>query len=100
MQDAAVSFAKRERASFIVFKEFQVADRETGPTAAGGLSALFVSGDEQRQPPILHFPAYNAALRSRYRQCVRKSLDKGTDLIEQLTVRKEEIRAFELVGQS
>ncbi len=78
MHDIAVSLAKRERASFIVFKEFEDADCDK-------LDRLLHLGYRRFSSPAMHrfsrrfadFSDYCGALRSRYRQCVRKSVNKG-----------------------
>jgi predicted N-acyltransferase len=78
LHEIAVSFARRERAPYIVFKEFPAGDcpkmdflQELGylrcsSPAMNTLGRRFADMD-----------SYVAALRSRYRQCVRRSLDKA-----------------------
>jgi predicted N-acyltransferase len=78
MHQVAVSLARREHAPYIVFKEFSDDDRPL----MDGLQAL---GYRRFSSPAMNiftrrfadFDSYLAALRSRYRQCVRKSLDKS-----------------------
>ncbi len=78
MHEIAESFARREGAPYIVFKEFSSADRPTTDFLEELGYRRFSS------PPMnvfdYRFPAidsYIAALRSRYRQCVRRSLEKS-----------------------
>src|SRR5262249_25468441 len=74
----AVSFARRERAPYIVFKEFPAGDCPT-------MDFLQEIGYRRFSSPAMNsFPhrfsdmdSYTAALRSRYRQCVLKSLAKA-----------------------
>jgi hypothetical protein len=78
MHEIAVSLARRERASFIIFKEFPPGDcprmdflQQLGYRRFSSL-AMNTFGR-----PFADFDAYIDAIRSRYRQCVRKSLDKS-----------------------
>jgi hypothetical protein len=78
MHEIAVSFARRERAPYIAFKEFLAGDRPK-------LDFLQQLGYRRFSSPAMNtfnrwFPdmdSYTAALRSCYRQCVRKSLAKS-----------------------
>ena len=78
MHEIAVSFARRERAPYIVFKEFPAGDRPT-------MDFLQQLGYRRFSSPAMNtfarrfsdMESYTAALRSRYRQCVRKSLAKS-----------------------
>jgi predicted N-acyltransferase len=78
MHETAVSFARREHAPYIVFKEFPAEDCPT-------IDFLQKLGYRRFSSPAMNtfegqfsdFDAYLAALRSRYRQCVRKSLAKS-----------------------
>jgi hypothetical protein len=78
LHQIATSFAKRERAQFILFKEFPEEDCPTMDLLRQFGYQRFASppmnGFDRRFPS---FDAYLAALRSRYRQCVRKSLNKS-----------------------
>ena len=73
MHAIAVSFARRERSPYIVFKEFPASDCPT-------MDFLQQLGYRRFSSPAMNtfgrqFPdmdSYTAALRSRYRQCVRK----------------------------
>ncbi len=78
LHEIAVSFARREHASYVVFKEFSAQDcaqtdflRDLGYVRCSSPAMYTFS----RQFPDMG--TYIAALRSRYRQCVRKSLDKS-----------------------
>jgi Acetyltransferase (GNAT) domain len=78
MHEIAVSLARRERASYIVFKEFP-------PEDCPNLDFLQQLGYRRFSSPAMNtfdrrfadLDAYVNALRSRYRQCVRKSLEKS-----------------------
>jgi predicted N-acyltransferase len=78
MHETAVSFARRERAPYIIFKEFSSDDRAM-------TDFLEKLGYRRFSSPPMNlfghrFPdmdSYTAALRSRYRQCVRRSLAKS-----------------------
>jgi predicted N-acyltransferase len=78
MHKVAVSFARRERAPYIVFKEFSAGDRPT-------MDFLQQIGYRRFSSPAMNtfdrrfsdMESYTAALRSRYRQCIRKSLAKS-----------------------
>jgi predicted N-acyltransferase len=78
LNEIAVSFARRERAPFIAFKEFPAGDRPT-------MDFLQQLGYRRFSSPAMNafahqfsdLDSYTAALRSRYRQCVRKSLAKS-----------------------
>ncbi len=78
MHEIAVSLARRERASFIVFKEFPPGD-------CPNLDFLQELGYRRFSSPAMNtfsrrfadINAYVDALRSRYRQCVRKSQEKS-----------------------
>ena len=78
LNEIAVSFARRERAPYIAFKEFPAGDCPT-------MDFLQQLGYRRFSSPAMHtfthqfsdFESYTAALRSRYRQCVRKSLAKS-----------------------
>jgi predicted N-acyltransferase len=78
MNEIAVSFARRERAPYVVFKEFAASDCPT-------MDILQQLGYRRFSSPAMNtfdrrFPdmdSYTAALRSRYRQCVRKSVEKS-----------------------
>jgi hypothetical protein len=78
MHEIAVSLAQRERAPFIVFKEFPAEDCPT-------LDFLQELGYRRFSSPAMNIfgrrfsdmDAYVGALRSRYRQCVRKSLARS-----------------------
>jgi len=78
VHECAVSFARREHASYIVFKEFPPSDCPT-------MDNLRQLGYHRFSSPAMNtfghrfsdFDSYVAALRSRYRQCVRKSLAKS-----------------------
>ena len=76
--EVAVSLARREHASYIVFKEFPAGD-------CPKMDFLQELGYRRFSYPPMNpfdrrfadFDAYVDALRSRYRRCVRKSLDKS-----------------------
>jgi predicted N-acyltransferase len=76
--EIAVSFARRERAPFLVFKEFGASDRPT-------MDFLQQLGYRRFSSPAMNIfarrfadmDAYTAALRSRYRQCARRSPAKS-----------------------
>lgn len=78
MHEIAVSFARREHAPYIVFKEFPAGDSPT-------MDFLQQLGYRRFSSPAMNtfgrqfsdIDSYIAALRSRYRQCVRKSLAKS-----------------------
>jgi predicted N-acyltransferase len=78
MHEIAVSFARREHAPYIVFKEFSDGDSPK-------MDFLQKLGYQRFSSPAMNtfgrrfadMDSYVAALRSRYRQCVRKSLDKS-----------------------
>jgi predicted N-acyltransferase len=78
LHEIAVSFARRERAPYVVFKEFSASDRPT-------MDFLQEVGYRRFSSPAMNtfghrfsdMESYTAALRSRYRQCVRKSLAKS-----------------------
>jgi predicted N-acyltransferase len=78
LHEVGVSLARRERAPYVVFKEFSADDRPT-------MDFLQHLGYRRfSSPPMNIFgrlfrdmESYTAALRSRYRQCVRKSLAKS-----------------------
>ena len=78
LHEIAVSFARREHAPYIVFKEFPAGDRPT-------MDFLQQLGYRRFSSPAMNtfgrrfsdIDSYIAALRSRYRQCVRKSLAKS-----------------------
>jgi predicted N-acyltransferase len=78
MNEIAVSFARRERAPYVVFKEFVASDRPT-------MDFLQQLGYRRFSSPAMNtfdrrfsdMESYTAALRSRYRQCVRRSLAKS-----------------------
>jgi len=78
MHEIAVSLARREHAPYIVFKEFPDEDRQK-------MDFLHQLGYRRFSSPAMNtfgrqfadMGSYVAALRSRYRQCVRKSLDKS-----------------------
>ncbi len=78
MHEHAVSFARRERAPYIVFKEFSARDRPA-------LDFLLQLGYRRFSSPAMNtfghrffdIESYTGALRSRYRQCVRRSLVKS-----------------------
>ena len=78
MHRTATAFARQEGARFIIFKEFS--DEEC--RALAGLDGLkyrrFASPAFNAMDRGFHdFDAYCRSLRSRYRQCVRRSLKKG-----------------------
>jgi predicted N-acyltransferase len=78
LHEIAVSVARRERAPYIVFKEFAADDRPM-------MDLLQQLGYRRFSSPAMNtfdrrFPdmeSYTAALRSRYRRCVRRSLAKS-----------------------
>jgi predicted N-acyltransferase len=78
MHQIAVSLARREHAPFIVFKEFTPEDRPK-------MDFLQQLGYRRFSSPAMNtfrrrfadMDSYVDALRSRYRQCVRKSLQKA-----------------------
>ena len=78
IHEFAVSFARRERAPYIVFKEFGAGDCPT-------MDFLHQLGYRRFSSPAINtfgrrfsdMDSYVSALRSRYRQCVRKSLSKS-----------------------
>ena len=78
MHEVAVSMARREHAPYIVFKEFPAGD-------CPKMDFLQQLGYRRFSSPAMNIfdrrfaniDAYVDALRSRYRQCVRKSLDKS-----------------------
>jgi Acetyltransferase (GNAT) domain len=78
LNEIAVSFARRERAPYIAFKEFPAGDCPT-------MDFLQQLGYRRFSSPAMNtfahqfsdLDSYTAALRSRYRQCVRKSLAKS-----------------------
>jgi len=76
--EAALAFARRERASYIVYKEFCTGDRRAmdilQQLGYRRFSSLPMNIIDRCFPDI---ESYTAALRSRYRQCVRKSLEKS-----------------------
>jgi predicted N-acyltransferase len=77
LNEFAVSFARRERAPYIAFKEFPAGECPT-------MDFLQQLGYRRFSSPAMNtfthqfsdMDSYTAALRSRYRQCVRKSLAK------------------------
>ena len=78
LNEIAVSLARRERAAYIVFKEFP-------PEDCARMDFLQELGYRRFSSPAMNtferrfadFDAYVESLRSRYRQCVRRSLDKS-----------------------
>ena len=78
MHEMAVSLARREHAPYIVFKEFPDGDRPR-------IDFMRELGYRRFSSPAMNtfgrqftdIDSYLAALRSRYRQCVRKSMDKS-----------------------
>jgi predicted N-acyltransferase len=78
MHEIAVSFARREHAPYVIFKEFSASDRPT-------MDFLQQLGYRRFSSPAMNtfdrrfsdMESYTAALRSRYRQCVRRSLVKS-----------------------
>ena len=78
MHEVAVSMARREHAPYIVFKEFPAED-------CPKMDFLQELGYRRFSSPAMNIfdrrfadiDAYVDVLRSRYRQCVRKSLDKS-----------------------
>ena len=78
LNEIAVSLARRERTAYIVFKEFP-------PEDCARMDFLQELGYRRFSSPAMNtfdrrfadLDAYVDALRSRYRQCVRKSLDKS-----------------------
>ena len=78
LHEIAVSLARREHAPYIVFKEFPAGD-------CPKMDFLQQLGYRRFSSPAMNtfgrrfadIDAYVDALRSRYRQCVRKSLDKS-----------------------
>ena len=78
LHEIAVSFARRERALYIAFKEFPDGDCPT-------MDFLQQLGYRRFSSPAMNtfnrrfsdMDSYTAALRSRYRQCVHKSLAKS-----------------------
>jgi hypothetical protein len=99
MHEIAVSLARREHAPYIVFKEFPAGD-------CPKMDFLQQLGYRRFSSPAMNtfgrrfadIDAYVDALRSRYRQCVRKSLDKSraADLrYERLTDTGEILRMYD-----
>jgi predicted N-acyltransferase len=78
MHEIAFSFARYEHAPFVVFKEFTAEDSQT-------MDFLRELGYRRYSSPAMNLldrqfsdmNSYITALRSRYRQCVRKSLAKS-----------------------
>jgi predicted N-acyltransferase len=99
MHEIAVSFARHERAPYIVFKEFSAGDR---PTMDGlqqlGYRRFLSPATSTFDRPFPDIESYTAALRSRYRQCVRKSLAKSRAAglrYERLTDTGEILRVYD-----
>jgi predicted N-acyltransferase len=78
LHEIAASFARRERAPYIVFKEFSASDRPTMDFLQQlGFRRFSSPAMNTFDRPFADMDEYTAALRSRYRQCVRRSLDKS-----------------------
>jgi predicted N-acyltransferase len=78
MHEIAVSLARRERAPFVVFKEFSADDCPTMDILTRlGYRRFASPAMNAFGRPFSDINAYISALRSRYRQCVRKSLAKS-----------------------
>ena len=78
MHEIAVSLARRERASYIVFKEFPPEDcPQMDFLQQLGYRRFMSPGMNTFGRPFADINAYIDAIRSRYRQCVRKSQEKS-----------------------
>jgi hypothetical protein len=78
MHEIAFALARREHAPFIVFKEFTPEDRpQMDFLERLGYRQFSSPGMNTFDRRFADMDSYVAALRSRYRQCVRKSLEKA-----------------------